>query len=343
MQALSLLSSLLVSGTSSAGTEQQAPAYVPPPAFISFLATLAVTPSTTTKTASTEKRVAADHALLYLQQLRRLVNPVTLRWSTACRFTSGANFRRSVSDRRRNAYDSDEDSGQALNVKMARQQSLWSRGEDFWHVVGWAFNCATNHQLRWQRWRLWLEHMLDVLEADLKERARMALRGSASDSYTDSPLQKSLIVQYVTGISGEVGRNEQRRIMRAIFTHGMTKDEAEFKEIWKDEAADPIKKEELHRLMSSKPSDSLALEEFSDDDLDRDETDVDMIDITVEGQESARRPRRGIRGTSPDVDTDRDVTPEFTTEHDDTAAAYGGEDAIYLRRRLLVLVSYGRS
>jgi hypothetical protein len=340
-QALSLLMNLLIGGTSSSSAEQLAPAYVPPPAFLSFLATLAVIPSTTTKTASEEKHLAANNALLYLQHLRRLLNPIGIRWATACRFTSGVSFRRSVTDRRRNANESDVDGGQAINVKMARQQSLWTRGEDFWHVVGWSFNCASNSKSRWQRWKLWLEHMLDVLETDMRERTRLTMRASRDETRSISPLQKSLIVQYVTGISGEVGRNEQRRIMRAIFSHGTSKDLAEFKEIWKDEVAEPVMREDHSRSRSSKLSHGLALDDFSDEDLERDEMDIDMIDVKVEEVGSATRPRRAMNSLSPDANKDRDISPGVATEYSDAIESYGGIDAVYLRRRILRLVGSG--
>jgi len=340
-QALSLLKNLLVSGTSSSSTEQQTPAYVPPPAFLSFLITLAVTPSTTTKTTSEEKQLAANNALLYLRHLRKVVDPVSLRWARACRFTGSVNLRRSVNDRRRNANDSDDDGGQTINVKMARQQSLWFRGEDFWHVVGWAFNCASNSKTRWQRWKLWLELMLDVLETDMKERARLSMKASANGTQIDTLLEKSLIVQYVTGINGEITRNEQRRIMRAIFSHGTAKDEAEFKEVWKDEVAEPIKKEEPG-TKSSKLSDSLAIDDFSDEDMGRDEMEVEPEDVKVE-ERSAGRPRRGVKSLSPSGgDTDRDISPGLASEHIDAIESYGGIEAVYLRRRLLRLVNRHR-
>src|SRR5699024_5024712 len=77
-----------------------------------------------------------------------------------------------------NASDSDMSDGEGrdhdrLRGRMANEGSVWCRGQDFWSTVGWAFNTATLHPHRWRYWRVWLEYMIDVLEADWTERERL--------------------------------------------------------------------------------------------------------------------------------------------------------------------------
>ncbi|KAM4062334.1 hypothetical protein HRG_011132 [Hirsutella rhossiliensis] len=60
-----------------------------------------------------------------------------------------------------------------LRGRMANEASVWSRGQDLWSTVGWAFNTATVHPHRWRYWKVWLGLMLDVLDADWAERERL--------------------------------------------------------------------------------------------------------------------------------------------------------------------------
>jgi hypothetical protein len=57
-----------------------------------------------------------------------------------------------------------------LNLDMGQSDSLWSRAEDFWHAVGWAFNCSVLHPERWERWQVWLQYMCEVMEDDWEQR-----------------------------------------------------------------------------------------------------------------------------------------------------------------------------
>ena len=65
------------------------------------------------------------------------------------------------------------DESMPLNDILGNEESLWSRADDFWHAVGWAFNCSVRYPGRWERWRIWLELMCDVLQDDWNERERI--------------------------------------------------------------------------------------------------------------------------------------------------------------------------
>ena len=155
------------------------------------------------------------------------MGPVGANFDLAFTFTHFASSRyggRRLADSKNELKNTatDEDT-EPLNFELARTGALWSRAEDFWHVVGWAFNCAVIHPKRWVRWQLWLEFMCDVLEDDWRERERRSesLDNEPEDHFqsaSDHWLKESLIVKYISTSSGGYGRN--RRILRAIFADG---------------------------------------------------------------------------------------------------------------------------
>lgn len=288
-----MLSSLLISGTCSSA-KHLIPAFVPPPSFLSFLATLIVHPSTTTRAKSDDGQAVANQALQYLQSLHQIVGPINARLATAFSFRSNSNFRgRTTPGKRRRDDDAsgdDEKDGQLLNTKLAQAQSLWTCAESFWHVVGWAFNCATTSKRRWQRWKLWLEFMLDVLEADLAEQSKKATAMESAED-RDALFMKSFAAQCTAGLGSSNSQTERRRAMRAIFAHGTPRDMAEFKEIWKDETKEREVKDMKPPLKTGEHRPGLTSLESEDED-NVDGLDIDMVEVKVEGQGSARTTRR---------------------------------------------------
>lgn len=115
--------------------------------------------------------------------------------------------------------ESDEDH---VRGKMANVGSVWTRGQDFWKVVGWAFNCSALYPHRWRWWRPWLEFLVDVLEEDCKERERMdeeihaRMGGQGSCEYTH--LEQSLLLSYV--VPKSMRSSPVKPIMSALFADG---------------------------------------------------------------------------------------------------------------------------
>lgn len=101
-----------------------------------------------------------------------------------------------------------------LYCKAANDNSLWYRADDFWHIVGWAFNCSVAYKKRWDRWKLWLNVMLDFLEADWDVCVKKSQYDEAGQ---ESALQESLIWNYIGGESQSTTRTARRRIAKAIF------------------------------------------------------------------------------------------------------------------------------
>ncbi|RAL01151.1 uncharacterized protein BO80DRAFT_71232 [Aspergillus ibericus CBS 121593] len=258
-QALEFLLNILTSGTVASS-----PAFTPPVQQLAVAATLLVHPSTTTRAKTTEEEEAPQAALRLLRLTNTLVGPISSKLGVAFTFN---HFETSRHTRRRPAEEVPAPVGLALddtkplNLDLSQSQSIWSSAEDFWHAVGWAFNCSVLHRNRWARWQVWLELMCDVLESDWNERLRQQKEAKPSDTTAPastpmaSPtkarskknhkgkgqdedpsrqiLKDSLIFRYISGASATYGRN--RRIVRSIFADGGSTSRNEFREVFHNE------------------------------------------------------------------------------------------------------------
>lgn len=235
--ALNLLNSLLCDGIppSHADADAQAdrPGCVAPPAQMAVLATLAIHPKHTSKLADAAAHDVSSLAMSYLRTVLATVGPVNANLRDALLFRGDVNGRR-----RRTSEDaaglggagleSDEDH---VRGKTANRGSVWARGQDFWRVLGWAFNCSAQHPHRWCWWQPWLEYMVDVLEADYKERKRLDIeREGSQESYEYQLLQESLLVSYVVPKNSRV--SALKPIISALFADGNTSSQAIFKEVF---------------------------------------------------------------------------------------------------------------
>jgi hypothetical protein len=191
----------------------------------------------------------------------------------------------------------------SLNSPFARERSVFAQMKDFWHVVGWAFNCSIVWRKRWDRWKLWLAFALDVLEADFRFRLKQAKKSDDAE-----PLMESIIMRYLGGAEQNAAR---RRIMRAILADGRDKSLVEFGEVWMDETKERKVKEE--KLDAPRKKINLDEDEWGDYDFDLDEDEV----------------------------TDKDIEDSSSeTSVDDYEAEFGGMEAILLRQRFISLVSH---
>ncbi|KAI9813605.1 MAG: hypothetical protein M1827_003675 [Pycnora praestabilis] len=286
-QGLTLLLNLISAGTSSTTPNGKSlPAYTPPPQHLSLAATLVVHPSLTTRATSVERLQSSNTALRLLRLTNKLVGPLNADFGTAFSFSNPGGLRRRNSNRRRAAEEDspgDYEDVDAINTELAGSGSLWASAEDFWQVVGWAFNCSVVHPKRWARWRLWLSFMLDVLEDDWVERVNMHEQKGGTDDDDDDDeayevarnrLEESMIIKYLfTDLSRFGGA---KRIVRAIFADGSTRPMNEFREIFKNETKELRKDDPMKRRFDTKVN---VEEDIFGDYIDR-QADEEALDAT---------------------------------------------------------------
>ncbi|KAE8145261.1 hypothetical protein BDV25DRAFT_144819 [Aspergillus avenaceus] len=331
-QALNLLLNILTTGT-----VFPTPVFVPTPQHLAVAATFLVHPSTTTRAKSAEEEAAPIASLRLLRLTNTLVGPVAANLGAAFAFT---HFEASRHGRRRRAEDehlSDDDS-KLVNLDLAQSASVWSRAEDFWHVVGWAFNCSVLHRERWEPWQTWLEFMCEVLEDDWNERLRMSERQHTSSESADEDvsgiLKTSLVCRYITETAAGYGRN--RRILRAIFADGGSTSVNEFREVFHRELKKPKQEDKNKNTKKREVQVNIDEEEFGDYLNDDEESSDDPDSTTKRPTRQTKRPRRGTRGakTNDASDAQSPVTCALSD-----VSSYGGFQSLALRQRLLNLLS----
>jgi hypothetical protein len=238
--ALSLLSRLLSSGASPSSSISSNGAFCPPPNQLALLNTILVHPDFTTRPREESWPNASAQSLDYLRSLLSSVGPVNGRFKEAFRFGSGLRWSRGDSPQSDSGTDMlDDSSDEAQLHGRYAQQSISRRGQDFFSVVGWAFNCSVLYPNRWEHWRQWLDFMLDVLEADLCERARLDeeahTRAADQNSQCEYPLLKdSMLAGYISQRSGR-SSGGLKWIMKAIFADGSKSSASLFQELWHNE------------------------------------------------------------------------------------------------------------
>ncbi|KAI9694712.1 MAG: hypothetical protein M1822_000328 [Bathelium mastoideum] len=339
-QAFSLLSSILVSGTSQSNTEHQLPTYIPAPQYLSLAGTLIVHPSQTTRAASADANRAANDALNLLRLVNVTVGTVNADLATAFAFASPTKGRfRGWRSGTKPAPPSRELDDGAVNTDIATKGSIWQRAEDFWHVVGWAFNCSLAWKKRWERWKLWLDFMVDTLNEDFDERLRQAKDAQNGHDAQDL-LKESLILQYLLPCETRTGR---RRIMRAIFADGDTKAKNEFKQIFKNETKERTSEE---AALSDRKVKKLNIDqgEFADyvDDDDEDEKEEQVkgtLDTQTRDDKAQSLANSGQDSPIEILESSPDESEWPGKDGTNGMERLGGMDSIFLRQRLLALLA----
>ncbi|KAF2767777.1 hypothetical protein EJ03DRAFT_143352 [Teratosphaeria nubilosa] len=295
------------------------PVQIPLPQHFALAATLSVHPGLTTRSTNKDKHAAADDALRYLDHARKLVGVQQAGFGNAFVYvpktvqrTNKRPLRSRMSDQ--HSTDEDEESLTSIRSVYAHEESLWQNAEDFWAVLGWALNCSVVHEARWERWRPFLEFMLDVLEADLDARIR------------DRSVHESLLATYLSPI-GE-GRNNKRHLMRSILADGKAKATGEFGEVWRDETKAPKLKREDEAVSGKKRKLDLENEEYGDyfDDSEAEDT-------TTPSMVAGGRSKRGRKS----ADATENGSSPFLTAKDELTGLHllGGISSINIRRRIL--------
>ncbi|EME46759.1 hypothetical protein DOTSEDRAFT_87233 [Dothistroma septosporum NZE10] len=330
-QAIALQSRSLESGL-----ETNAPARIPPPQHLALESTLSVHPTFNTKTIKPENKAASNDAVRYLRQLSRTTNPKDIELSNAFRFSKGRgqSARSSRGRSRKSDVASDDESERpgTIKSKYAEAQSLWNNAEDFWAVVGWAFNCSVEHKARWERWKVWLDQMLDILHKDLE--AHITLK---EEQGVD--MAETMLARYLSTIG--YGRNNQRRIMRAVMADGSKTSMSLFPEIWRAEPKPPKKqKEEPTAKRKKLDIDNGEYGDYFDSDSDAPDSEEGRKRRSKPTTAALTKSRTTEPGSGAEEDGEESVD-ELSGQHasEQTVEAFGGQGSIRLRQRFLTLLT----
>jgi hypothetical protein len=314
------LYSLLAASTSISTPAQPYLGFIVPPAYIALAASLVAYPKITTKTRSRDFKRGSDAALRYLRCIHATVDgPAYPAIRKAFSFPEENARRRAPAHRSAAASQSPEPGGDVERIagEAAIAESLWTRGEDFWHVVGWAFNCSISHKNRWARWRPWLGMMLDFLEADWDFCCK---RSKEEDVDTESALQESLLWHYVVGNASSANRGARRRIVKAILATASVESCKDYPEIWAKEAEGPPRKKTDEQQLGKVDFETGEMADYDSDEEMQDAPDQSGEDSDSDENSSAGSDEGGIRNLH------------------DAVQQLGGADAVDLRQRLIALV-----
>ena len=301
-QALNLLLGVLAGG---AHAKHEYAVITATPPFLSLLATFVVHPTLTTRAKSLDRLNLATMSLRYLRALIQAVGPIQSRLHEAVSFGSASAGTRSGVSRKR-TKDLEQSDGAEANIEndLATTGSLWNRAQDFWHVVGWAFNCSVKYKRRWDFWTPWLDFMLEALERDFCQR----------DRQDKDAMAKSLLMRFIKDTRG--GRAE-RRILRAIFSNGRDVSMNEFPEVWPNETKG-LKKAEA--VVRKAPKLDVEADEYGDYQADEHE---DELSSHSEESESGSQPPSAT---------------ETASDIPNGAERLGGLESLHLRLRFLSLL-----
>jgi hypothetical protein len=305
------LCNLLAAGTSISTPAQPHIGFLSPPAYLAFASSLVAYPKITTKTHSKEIKKGSDAALRYLRCVHTTIDgPAYATIRQAFSFPEERARRRAPAHRSAAASLSPGpgDDVEHIAGDAAIAESVWTRAEDFWQIVGWAFNCSVSHKKRWDRWKLWLGVMLDFLGADWEFCVQ---RSKIEDMYSENIIQDSLLWHYIVGHSGSVNRGSRRRMVKAILATASVESLKDYPEIWERETDAPKRKKDD--------------EQFGD--VNFETGDMAGYDSDEEMQDAAE-----------DISNGKLSDDESLGEVRDTVKQLGGMQAVELRHRLIALV-----
>jgi hypothetical protein len=184
------------------------------------------------------------------------------------------------------------------------------------------------HIKRWERWRLWLEVMLDFLEAEWEARLR---KSKGDDVDEERILTESLLWHYVSS-EDPTNRTHRRRIARAILAIGTSQSKTLFPEVWQNEtAARKPPKSEGNQLAN------IDIENGELGDFQKDDEDEVMQDaIKTSSRRSNSKRAMGVGEEIYSKEEDDLSTPRNSEE---AVIRLGGMEAITLRQRLISLLA----
>jgi hypothetical protein len=309
--ALTLLSDLVTSGASHPDAQEK-PTFVPIPYHVELVSILLIHPNHTNHSPPDERLAIASRSITFLRNTLRILGPVNASLVEAFSLSPSTSAR--TSRRSRNAAEiEDGTSGSDSDERYERMRGVIANkgrvrtcAKDFWHIVGWAFNCSVKYPKRWQYWKVYLDYMLDVLDEDWEERKRQdeaSTEGKLSEC-DYKMLRKGLLVKYLSEVKGRSG--VLKRVVRSVFADGEPDSLREFPEVFENET-----KVVVHNGQKRKRADTM---------------EVQFGDYDDEEPELASSPMR----------EDDDEDDEFVLP--DADPYLGGTDSIALRQRILTLV-----
>ncbi|KAF2737106.1 hypothetical protein EJ04DRAFT_574942 [Polyplosphaeria fusca] len=329
-----LLDALLSAGTSISTPAKPYVAYLPPASQLALASTLVVYPSITTKASSYEGPKGSDAALAYLHSVHNIISPLHEDLAAAYSFPHEQPRRRAGAHSLGIECPVPETNinDESLRGPAANSQSLWNRATDFWHIVGWAFNCSVLHKRRWERWRLWLQLTVNYLETEWLERLKASKLEGADE---DAVLMESLIWRYISH-DDPTNRANRRRMVKAILAMATAQSKSLYKEIWDDEAAAPKQQEGDGETLTKVDIEN---DHFGDYGGDEDE---EMMEDATGPSRSARRTtaRRTARFRQDDeLEPKNEDDDNPIKDMESAVERLGGLDAIRLRQRLIALLA----
>lgn len=316
LSALTLLSDLVTAGVSHP-EYPNLPAIVPLPFHIELVSCLLVHPRWTTHASPKEHIILQARSITLLRDILTTLGPLNANLGEAFSFAQtydtrptrrGRNFGRDDL-----ASGSDEESAENMRGVIANGGRLRRCAGDFWHAVGWAFNCSVKYPRRWNYWKVWLEYMLDVLDDDYNERARLDLERHEAHPENSDPeaehklLKGCLLIRYLSDVRRQ--SRAVRRIAKAIFADGSSDYLKEFPEVFKNET----KELKVENAQKRKRADTIK--------------------------------ERGFGGYDDDISEEDLLSPNHTMSRDEDEALtknainLGGAESIMLRQRVFALVS----
>ena len=189
--------------------------------------------------------------------------------------------------------------------------------KDFWHMVGWAFNCCIKYPKRWKYWKVWLDYMLDVLDEDWRERERLDREdGEFIARQRENPdadceqimLRKCLLVRYLSEVKGR--STPMKRVVRSVFADSGPESLKDFPEVFPNETKEV-------KLKSGQKRKRAQFGHYDDDEA---ETAFDSSELTDQTLE-----------VSEDMEDEEDAPVREPW--------LGGPESIALRQRVLTLVT----
>jgi hypothetical protein len=289
------------------------------PFHIELISALLIHPRHTNQIHPNERLELASRSITLLRNILSILGPLNARLGEAFSFspiTSSRSSRRSRNTLE-NVDDSTssdaEDNPERMRGIIANRGRIRRCARDFWHMVGWAFNCSVKYPKRWKYWKVWLDYMLDVLDADWVERERQDNNAGAKKRRGGQQwsLRRCLLVKYLADTKGR--SSAVKRVVRSAFADGSPDDLKEFPEVFPNET----KELKVRSGQKRKRQDSTGQQRLLDYEDDDAEAAMDSSELT-------------------------DQTPEPLQDTDDGLAVdswLGGTESVALRQRLLTLVS----
>ncbi|RKF61886.1 hypothetical protein OnM2_037031 [Erysiphe neolycopersici] len=252
INALDFLNNIITTGTARSDNHNRL-ALTPKPFHIELASILLIHPRYTNQAVLDEEySQIASRSLNFLRNVLSILGPLHANLVEAFSFsivTKSNNLLRNKKDYTflastdedelcLNDFDSEGEKDTDLKCFIANQGRTSRCATDFWHLVGWSFNCSIKYPKRWKYLKIWLEYMLDVLETDFSEREHFESADNGIKEAQESKLtSQSIILCYLSHCHGN--SSAVRRIMKSIFANGDKDSLKTFPQVFPDETKTP--------------------------------------------------------------------------------------------------------